>query len=140
MSNKIFTLEEQKELTNNKWVKSVSDKSITYTDEFREYFINQYHLGVSPKQIFTDAGFNVKVLGGQRIHSATERFKKMNNRIDGFKDTRQLNSGRPIGGKLSDEEKIKKLKDENLRLKQQLQFLKKMEFLARQAKQDKSKR
>ena len=33
-----------------------------------------------------------------------------------------------------------KLKEENLKLKQQLEFLKKMEFLARQAKQDKSKR
>ena len=39
MSNKIFTLEEQKELSNNQWVKNVSEKSITYTEEFREYFI-----------------------------------------------------------------------------------------------------
>lgn len=140
MSNKIFTLEEQKELSNNQWVKNVSEKSITYTEEFREYFINQYNLGISPKQIFESAGFDPKILGHERIHSATNRFKRMNERVDGFKDTRQINSGRPLGGHLPDDEKIKRLKDENLKLKQQLQFLKKMEFLARQAKQDKSKR
>ena len=64
----------------------------------------------------------------------------MSERIEGFKDTREENSGRPLKRELTDEEKIVKLKEENLKLKQQLEFLKKMEFLARQAKQDKSKR
>ena len=140
MSNKIFTIEEQEKLRVNPWVKNVTDKSITYTEEFRKYFINQYNLGKLPKQIFIEAGFDINILGDERIKSNTKRFKKMSERLEGFKDTREDNSGRPIGGQLSDEEKIKRLKDENLKLKQQLQFFKKMEFLARQAKQGKSKR
>ena len=140
MSNKTFTIEEQEKLRVNPYVKNVTDKSITYTEEFREYFINQYNLGKSPKEIFKEAGFDINILGNKRIKSNTKRFKKMSERLEGFKDTREDNSGRPIGGQLSDEEKIKRLKDENLKLKQQLQFLKKMEFLARQVKQDKSKR
>lgn len=140
MSNKIFTIEEQEKLRVNPYVKNVTDKSITYTEEFREYFINQYNLGKLPKEIFKEAGFDINILGNERIKSNTKRFKKMSERIEGFKDTREENSGRPLKRELTDEEKIVKLKEENLKLKQQLEFLKKMEFLARQAKQDKSKR
>lgn len=140
MSNKIFTIEEREKLRVNPYVKNVTDKSITYTEEFREYFINQYNLGKLPKEIFKEAGFDINILGNERIKSNTKRFKKMSERIEGFKDTREENSGRSLKRELTDEEKIVKLKEENLKLKQQLEFLKKMEFLARQAKQDKSKR
>lgn len=140
MSNKIFTIEEQEKLRVNPYVKNVTDKSITYTEEFREYFINQYKQGKLPKEIFKEAGFDINILGNKRIKSNTNRFKKMSERIEGFKDTREENSGKPLKHELTDEEKIVKLKEENLKLKQQLEFLKKMEFLARQVKQDKSKR
>lgn len=140
MSNKIFTIEEQEKLRVNPYVKNVTDKSITYTEEFREYFINQYKQGKLPKEIFKEVGFDINILGNKRIKSNTKRFKKMSERIEGFKDTREENSGRPLKHELTDEEKIVKLKEENLKLKQQLEFLKKMEFLARQVKQDKSKR
>jgi hypothetical protein len=140
MSNKIFTIEEREKLRVNPYVKNVTDKSITYTEEFREYFINQYNLGKLPKEIFKEAGFDINILGNERIKSNTKRFKKMSERIEGFKDTREENSGRSLKRELTDDEKIVKLKEENLKLKQQLEFLKKMEFLARQAKQDKSKR
>jgi len=140
MSNKIFTIEEQEKLRVNPYVKNVTDKSITYTEEFREYFINQYKQGKLPKEIFKEAGFDINILGNKRIKSNTNRFKKMSERIEGFKDTREENSGRPLKHELTDEEKIVKLKEENLKLKQQLEFLKKMEFLARQVKQGKSKR
>ena len=140
MSNKIFTIEEQEKLRVNPYVKNVTDKSITYTEEFREYFINQYKQGKLPKEIFKEAGFDINILGNKRIKSNTNRFKKMSERIEGFKDTREENSGRPLKHELTDEEKIVKLKEENLKLKQQLEFLKKMEFLARQVKQNKSKR
>ena len=63
----------------------------------------------------------------------------MNERVEGVKDTRATNSGRPLEHELTDEEKIKRLENENLRLRQQLDFLKKMEFLAKQAKYNKSK-
>ena len=140
MSNKIFSIEEQEKLRVNPYVKNVTDKSITYTEEFREYFINQYKQGKLPKEIYKEAGFDINILGNKRIKSNTNRFKKMSERIEGFKDSREENSGRPLKHELTDEEKIVKLKEENLKLKQQLEFLKKMEFLARQVKQNKSKR
>ena len=38
MSKKIFTEKEIKQLSNNPYVKSVSAKGITYTDEFKRHF------------------------------------------------------------------------------------------------------
>lgn len=139
MSNKKFTIQEQEQLRNNPWVKKVSENSITYTEEFREYFINQYNIGIGPTQIFKEAGLNPKILGAKRIKCSSNRFRKMDKRIEGLKDTRTTNSGRPLEHELTDEEKIKKLENENLRLRQQLDFLKKMEFLVKQVRYNKSK-
>ena len=41
MSNKIFTEKEIEILSNNKYVKNVSIKGITYTDEFKRIFISR---------------------------------------------------------------------------------------------------
>ena len=139
MSNKKFTIEEQKHLSSNPYAKNVTENSITYTDEFREYFINQYNIGIMPSKIFLEAGFNPKVLGIERIKSAAYRFKKMDKRLDGLKDTRKTNSGRTLKKELSDKDKIQELKQENMRLRQQLEFLKKMEFLVKQVKSNKLK-
>ena len=41
MSKKIFTKEEIEILSKNKFVKKVSEKGITYTDEFKRLFISE---------------------------------------------------------------------------------------------------
>ena len=58
MSNILFDEEQQKQLRANHWVKSVTEKSISFTEDFKVYFINEYNLGKLPKQIFKDAGFD----------------------------------------------------------------------------------
>ena len=45
MSKKIFTEKEIKQLSTNKYVKSVSTKGITYTDEFKHIFIAEKEKG-----------------------------------------------------------------------------------------------
>lgn len=139
MSKIKFTIYEIEQFRNNPWIKNISENSITYTEEFREHFILEYNKGKSPSVIFREAGFNIEILGKDRISSATKRFKKMSKRVNGLKDTRTSNSGRPLEHELTDEEKLKKLESENLRLRQQLQFLKKMEFLVKQVRYKKSK-
>jgi len=137
MSNIIFNDEQLKQLRDNHWVKSVTEKSISFTEDFKIYFINEYNLGKFPKQIFKDAGFDIIVLGDKRIEQCTVRFKKQNKRIEGFHDTRANNSGRRIGKELSIDEENELLKKQNAKLQQELEFLKKMEYLARQAKKSK---
>ncbi len=137
MSNILFDDEQQKQLRANHWVKSVTEKSISFTEDFKVYFINEYNLGKLPKQIFKDAGFDINMLGDKRIEQCTARYKRQNKRIEGFHDTRANNSGRRVGKELSIDEENELLKKQNAKLQQELEFLKKMEFLARQAKKSK---
>ena len=51
MSIKLFTKEEIGMLKTNKYVKHVSAKGITYTDEFRRLFISEYEKGRFPRVI-----------------------------------------------------------------------------------------
>ncbi|WP_218160812.1 hypothetical protein [Bacillus sp. 491mf] len=44
MTKKLFTEKEVQDLSKNPYVKSVSAKEITYTDEFNRIFIKKIHL------------------------------------------------------------------------------------------------
>lgn len=52
MSKKIFSKKEIKQLSINKYVKNVSEKGITYTNEFKLHFIAEYEIGKTSRQIF----------------------------------------------------------------------------------------
>lgn len=43
MSNILFNDEQLKQLRDNHWVKSVTEKSISFTEDFKIYFINEYN-------------------------------------------------------------------------------------------------
>ena len=66
MSKKLSTSEEIKQLKQNACVKSVSEKVITYTKEFRENFIMMSEKGHLPREIFEYHGFDISVLGMSR--------------------------------------------------------------------------
>ncbi|RXI52623.1 HTH domain-containing protein, partial [Clostridium tetani] len=111
MSNKIFTDIEVKILSKNKYVKKVSSKSITYTDEFKRYFIAESSVGKFPRQIFEECGFDINILGMQRIKSLGKRWRQMyrNGGDTRLQDTRKFNNGRPSRKNLSLEEKYEKI-------------------------------
>ncbi|MCA1321160.1 IS3 family transposase [Bacillus tianshenii] len=119
MSRKVFTEKEVKLLSINPYVKSVSSKGITYSDEFKQIFIAEKKKGKFARDIFEQYGFDVNVLGKQRIRSASRRWNDtyIESGINGLRDTRAGNSGRPRERELSLEEK-------NARLEAQLNLLK----------------
>ena len=45
MSKRIFSSEEIKKLSINKYVKNITEKGITYTNEFKLHFIAEYEIG-----------------------------------------------------------------------------------------------
>ncbi|MDU6986142.1 MAG: IS3 family transposase, partial [Terrisporobacter othiniensis] len=45
MSERIFSSEEIKKLSINKYVKNITEKGITYTNEFKLHFIAEYEIG-----------------------------------------------------------------------------------------------
>lgn len=133
MSKKIFSKKEMEILSANPYVKSVSPKGITYTDEFKELFIAQHDKGKFPSQIFRDCGLNPEVVGKRRIESASKRWRKAyhKNGVMGLRDTRKGNSGRPTEKELSIEEKYVRLEAENNLLKAENELLKKIRFAER---------
>ena len=142
MGKNYFTPEQVEQLRQNKYVKTVSEKAITYTEEFKEVFLLEYNTGKLPSQILAEMGFDYKVLGERRVSSITHAVKKQSVRPEGFKDTRTDNSGRPLIRDLTAEEIIAKQKVEIELLKAKVEFLSDLKRLEREAmwKSSKSKK
>jgi len=128
-----FTEEQQEELRKNPYINKVSDKSITYTTEFRELFANEYRAGKIPSQILTECGIDHQLLGKKRKDALVAMVKKCELRSDGFEDIRKCNLGRPVTKDLTDAERISRLEHQIKYLKQENEFLKKIEFLDKKA-------
>lgn len=134
MSKKLFTNEEIELLLKNKYVKNITSKGITYTDEFKKIFISENNSGKFPRQIFEECGFDIDILGIQRVHSAGKRWRNSykKNGILGLSDTRNLNSGRPRTKDLSIEEKYTRLEAKLKLLQAENELLKKLDMIERQ--------
>ena len=133
MSNKVFTKEEIEILFNNKYVKHVSAKGLTYTDEFKQIFIVENEKGKLPRVIFEECGFSIGILGKSRLQSAADRWRAAykSEGVLGLQDTRKQNSGRPREKELSLEEKYERLIAQNKLLKAENELLKKLDMLER---------
>ncbi|GCD09827.1 IS3 family transposase [Clostridium tagluense] len=136
MSKKLFTNEDILSLSKNRYVKRVSEKGITYTDEFKSLFIAEHSMGKLPFHIFQDTGFDVDVLGNHRIWCASKRWRdayKESGEL-GLRDTRKFKSGRPLKRQLTLEEIITKKDAEIAYWKAEAELLKKIERQERQVK------
>ena len=59
-----FNEEEIKELQKNKFVKKVTTKTISFTKEFKEHFIEESNKGKGATRIFVESGISPYILGG----------------------------------------------------------------------------
>jgi len=64
-----FTPEQLAELLSSPHISSVTKRTVYYTVAFKDLFWRRYCDGVDPIQIFEDAGFNVAILGKNRIQA-----------------------------------------------------------------------
>lgn len=76
MGIKYFTEEEIEYLSSNIYVESVNEKQITYTIEFKQFFVREYMNGKGPTLIFESIGLYKRILGAKRIEKATSRWMK----------------------------------------------------------------
>lgn len=134
MTKRLITKKEQAQLKQNPNVVSVSEKAITYTDEFKRHFIAENEKGILPREIFEKAGLDVELIGIERIRSSGKRWRASYRQagIEGLQDTRKTNSGRPSGRELTVEEKIARLEAKNQLLRVENELLKKLDLLERQ--------
>ncbi|MFA6661395.1 MAG: HTH domain-containing protein [Bacilli bacterium] len=130
-----FTNKQVKELQGNKYVKHVSNKAITYTEECKQQLYEYSLQGLKAKESFIKLGFNPLILGKRRMQSLVERTEIQAKRLDGFKDTRKVNSGRPQILNMSTEELLKYKNHQILLLTQENIALKKNDLIERQALQ-----
>jgi transposase len=133
MSIKTFTDIEVEILSKNGNVKKASKKGITYTDEFKRKFIAENETGKFPKDIFESEGFDINIIGKQRIKSCGNRWRRLyrENSILGLSDKRKENSGRYNENELCIEKKYKLLEAQINLLKAENYLLKKLELAER---------
>jgi transposase len=139
MPKKHFTEEEINKLSTNPYVKSVSPKSITYTDEFKRIFIAEYANGKLPRQIFEENGFEVEVIGIVRVNRAASRWRTSYNEsgVLGLRDMRKDNSGRPTKKEPTLEEKNARLEAQIQLLRAENELLKKLDMIERGLEENK---
>ena len=71
MSKVLFTDNEVRKLRKNKYVKNVSNNSITYTDEFKEKIVFETeNYKKFPRQVFEECGFDINIIGIKRAEDA----------------------------------------------------------------------
>lgn len=133
MSKIKFSKEAIKILEQNIHVKRVSELSITYTDEFKRLFIEEYLKGKTPRNIFESAGFDIEMIGVKRYEQAAARWIKAYNKdgIIGLRDTRRENSGRLSNAPLSKDSIIEKQEAKIKLLEEQIELLKKLDVTER---------
>lgn len=136
MSKKLFTDKEIELLSKNPYIKTISQRGITYSDEFKRIFINEYEESSSTIKIFEDHGFDTDILGKERVYSSGKRWRKSykDKGIAGLDDTRKDNSGRPREKDLSLKEKYIRMEVQNNLLKAENEILKKLEIMERRDK------
>ena len=133
MSKVIFDDKQIKLLAKNPNVLKVSDKAITYSEEFKNKFIEENLKGILPRKIFEDNGFDVEIIGIKRIEQAAARWRKkyLDMGVLGLKDSRTSNSGRPLLRELTAQEEIERLKAKISLLEIENEFLKKLDEIER---------
>lgn len=139
MSKKTFTVEEVELLSKNKYVQSVSEKSITYSNEFKIHFIAESKKGKTSRLIFEEAGFDIGIIGERRCEVAGARWRKAfkDKGVLGLDDTRKHNSGAKLKRELSKDEIIARKDAEIEYLKTEVEMVKKLELCERQVKRNK---
>lgn len=132
MSIKTFTEKQIILLSNNQYVMNVSDKAITYTDEFKRIFMSENENGKLPRLIFEEHGFDIDIVGMERAKSSGNRWRRAYKKegILGLSDMRKEKSG-TIYKELTNEQKIERYKAQIKLLKAENEILKKIDYLER---------
>lgn len=78
MAKVIYSAEQLKVLRGNPNVKRCSERSITYASAFKQKAVKQYYEeGLSPRQIFLQAGFNLAMLGQYKPKACLKLWRKI---------------------------------------------------------------
>lgn len=130
MNKNKFSEEQIKTLLNNHNVVKCSNKTITYSKDFKIFAVKQYNeKGRAVNQIFREAGFDPRVIGKYTPQNCLKNWRRVfkTKGIDGLKAESRGRDGGKLGFKgLTDKDRIKRLETENAYLKAENDFLVKL--------------
>lgn len=140
MSKLKFSKEDIEKLKDNPYILNITEKAITYADEFKEKFIELYNKGIMPTEIFRKCEISPEIVGQKRIDTFSRRVKQKIKDGKLLEDDRKGKSGRPKVKQLSKDEEIQQLKHKIKYQEQQIEFLKKISFVEKKVKWKSSKK
>lgn len=137
MKRKKFSDQDKVELLKCHAISKVSDTKVSYSSSFKLQAVEEYFNGKTPLKIFIDAGINVNILGRENPEKSIKRWR---NKAKNFGKESLLENwtgrtrgyGRPRSRFNSAEDEIKFLKARVEYLKEENDFLKKLEALERE--------
>ena len=130
MSKILFTDNQVKKLKKNKWIKNITNKGITYTDDFKYKLVKECeNYKKFPQDVFRECGINPDIVGERRISNSAYRWRKQLNLIGEIKDTRKGAAGRLPEHELSDKEKLERAEAKIKLLEAENELLKKNELI-----------
>lgn len=138
MSKIIFNEHQRRILEANPNVNSVSDRSIQYKPEFKIVAVKENLSGKGPSQIFTEHGFDLEMIGARKANQSLDRWRAsyhLHGEKGFFEERRgKASTGRPSTKEISPEKKLEKAEARIKYLEAEIELLKKLEELERQAK------
>ena len=137
MSRILFNAFQIKRLEKNPNVTKVSERYIQYKSEFKLKAVQENLNGKGPFQIFRENGFDIEMMGKEKVKSCIKRWKKVYQQLgeDGLCIERRgkHHKGRPQKAEESVHQKLMKAEARIAFLEAELEFLKKLDELERQA-------
>lgn len=137
-----FTAHEVRLLEANPNVLNVTENTITYAPEFKLAAVNANREGKSPQQIFTEAGFQLSIIGRDKPKECLKRWRVAYSEYgeEGLLNERRgkIKTRRNSSQNLSVEEQLKRAEARIKLLEIENDFLKKLEALERQVKADRT--
>ena len=119
-----------KELNEHRYVEKATEWTVSFTPEFKQLAYDEYNRGKRRREIFTEAGFDVKKLGQKRIGNFRNNLVEKAAAETGFADKRKDKSLQaPPSTEAQLQKRIRELEHRNAYLEQENDFLKKIQEL-----------
>lgn len=137
MSTRLLSQEYVKELREHIFVKSATQRTVSFTPEFKQFAYNELCRGKTMREVFTQAGFDIKKLGEKRVANFQMLIEKYSEREEGFSDKRTHNCRKEAQ---TDEAKLRRklseLEHQVAYLQQENTFLKKIDAAEKAVKKN----
>lgn len=120
-------------LQKNPYVLKATEWTVSFTPEFKQIAYREYYNGKSMRQIFTENGFDVEIIGDKRLQNFRNKLIEKAERDENFEDCRKNNTRKePQNTEAKMAKRIRELEHRNAYLQQENDFLKKIQALEKE--------